>query len=165
MSIIQIGAALLQGVEAAGAKSHAAQLKRAYAQEARIPAGTKFGIGYRTSFAEDPTPTYTVPPSRIDAATPVSITPGASVQGEQQQMYNLVTKPTPQRATPAQIAQAEPTRMVMQAQEQQGRPLIQRVRRPRRPILRSRARPRVKLRYLMARKRAPARLPLRRTRR
>jgi len=53
----------------------------------------------------------------IDVATPTSFTPDQPIQGEQQQLYNYVNKPMLQQTTPAQIAQAEPTRMVMQSRQ------------------------------------------------
>jgi len=81
-------------------------------------------------------------PVDIDVATPVSITPGQSVQGEQQQLYNLVNKPMLQQTTPAQIAQAEPTRMVMQARQPTRRAAVRKpvrraaVRKPVRRVVR-----------------------------
>lgn len=82
----------------------------------------------------------------IDVSTPVSFTPDQPVLGEQQQLHQLVNKPSPRPITPAQIAQAEPTRMVMRA---------------RRPILRSRSKPASKIKNLIARKRASSRKPIR----
>jgi len=78
---------------------------------------------------------------RIDVATPVSITPGQSIQGEQQQLYNYVTKPMPPQVTSAQIAQAEPTRVIMQSQQptrrvMRRRPVQRIVRKPVRRIVR-----------------------------
>jgi len=75
----------------------------------------------------------------IDVATPVSITPDQPIRGEQQQYQNLVTKPMFTQTTSAQIAQAEPTRMVMQTRQSMRRVAARRpVRRAavRRPVRR-----------------------------
>lgn len=93
----------------------------------------------------------------IDVSTPVSIPPGSAVQGEQQQLLGHVNRPLPRPITSAQIAQAEPTRMVMRARGS----LLPGRRLQRRP-LRSRPIPGRRLRNLMTRKRQPSRKPLRR---
>jgi len=77
-------------------------------------------------------------PKPIDVATPVSFTPDQPIVGEQQQYQNLVTKPMLTQATSAQIAQAEPTRMVMQARQPTRRVAVRRV--ARKPVRRIAAR-------------------------
>lgn len=97
----------------------------------------------------------------IDVSTPVSFTPAQPILGEQQQLHQLVNKPSPRMITPAQIAQAEPTRMVMQAQAS----LVPNRITPRRTMLRSQPIPGRRLRNLIARKRRPSRKPIVRRRR
>jgi len=137
MSILEVGMALVEAVEGAQAKTLSKRQALSRMRDAAIPQGTQFGIGYRTSFSEAPTPTYQVKPVAprpVDTATPVTFTPDQPIQGEQQQLYNYVNKPVLQQTTPAQIAQAEPTRMVMQARQPVRRVAV------RKPVRRAAAR-------------------------
>jgi len=136
MSIVEVGLALVEAVEGAQAKTLSKRQALSRMRDAAIPQGTQFGIGYRTSFSEAPTPTYQVKPvaPRVDVATPVTFTPDQPIVGEQQQYQNLVTKPILTQTTPAEIAQAEPTRMVMQARQPMRRVAV------RKPVRRAAAR-------------------------
>lgn len=118
-----LGAALEIAVSSAQGVNARARASQDLAASAENPSNLIGGIGFGPAGYSPLTGQKTairqrMEAAQIDVATPVSITPGAAVQGEQQQLYNYVNKPMLQQTTPAQIAQAEPTRMVMTARQQ-----------------------------------------------